>query len=334
MGTVGALLSVLMKTRYAGAAASPTHLMRALATTSTSSSECSMTVADACVADAECVACGDAFAASVDSCVGDSTTLTCDVLEDVACCASSGCEENVLFADYIGCVLIGFECGVIDVAACVAISDGTSTTGLVPTTTSSTTTAFDDISTTTSDISKPTDSSSINAATDDTTSSTTSICQTELGACATDDACMSCLLELDEGTEAVQAACYPAVFDEETAACSERTGPACCAFEEGPECLAELGDKLVALLDCTWESQGCDFSVTECVDAASATTSNGGDDDEADAVDMDGDDEDAHAGYANAADADTDSATLPAAVAGAAAVNVAAAVCSTFFINA
>lgn len=98
----------------------------------------------------------------------------------------------------------------------------------------------------------PTDSSTTSttpaADDDDGTSSFTELCQAEITACVDDEACLSCLQEIDAVVEAVEAACNPAGFDEDTATCSEREEPACCGVEEGPACVAELDDVLVAFL--------------------------------------------------------------------------------------
>lgn len=103
MSTAGALLTVLVvKTRLAGAAFSAHH-MRALATASTSTSDV-VCVAEgqACGLDAECLACAEAYDAAFDSCIPSVTTGTCDELEDVMCCASSGCEDNAAYSTFLG----------------------------------------------------------------------------------------------------------------------------------------------------------------------------------------------------------------------------------------
>lgn len=99
--TAGAVLAVVISKAPLASAIDPAaHMMRALATTSTSSSECPAE-AQACLADASCLACAEAFPAAFEAC-----TLaeydTCDELVDIVCCASSGCEANALFGEYMG----------------------------------------------------------------------------------------------------------------------------------------------------------------------------------------------------------------------------------------
>lgn len=102
--TAGVILAVLgIKARFASAVLSANH-MRALATTSesTTTTECA-TEAEACAADATCLACFDAYNAGLEgSCVGSTTFGTCDEAKDIVCCASSGCEDNTAFAGFIG----------------------------------------------------------------------------------------------------------------------------------------------------------------------------------------------------------------------------------------
>lgn len=98
--TAGALLAVLaVKDQFASAALSANHA-RALATTS-SASECS-TSFDFCNADATCLACVEAYDASIPSC-GYSNVGTCDELASFLCCTTaSGCEDNIAFTIFIG----------------------------------------------------------------------------------------------------------------------------------------------------------------------------------------------------------------------------------------
>lgn len=135
----------------------------------------------------------------------------------------------------------------IDVASCAlrgggAVSDSTTTT-LDDTTSPSTTDRA---------VPTPTTDSATTATTgaDDGGVSVISdlACEAEHEACTADEDCLSCLLEIDASVEAVEAACHPPGFDEDTATCSEREEPACCAIDEGPVCATELGDTLVALL--------------------------------------------------------------------------------------
>eukprot|EP00752_Nemacystus_decipiens_P001645 g1600.t1 len=315
----GALLAVLIvRTQFAGAAFS-THQMRALATTSTSTSSECPTELSACALDAECKACVEAYTATFDPCVGStSTSATCGDFEDWVCCASGGCEDNVAYAEYMGCALTGVGCGVIDVATCTAASNGASTTDPVPTTTSSTTTTVDDTSFTTSGVSTMDDMTttsttftddtttttyrtaayyrSTTAAMDDTTLSTTDACQAELAACFADEACLACREAIVAESEAVEAICHPSDYDVDTSTCDDDFEVACCSIDEGPAC--SNGDALmVAWIECTIRMKGCDYSLADC--AATGADSTG------------------------LVGGDVDSATAPAAVGGAAAGRVA-----------
>eukprot|EP00752_Nemacystus_decipiens_P001637 g1592.t1 len=320
MRMVGSLVAVLVvKTKFAGADISALQ-MRALMTTSTSTTECAAE-GEACMADSECAACIDAYAESADSCFDGltSASFTCPEFEDAICCASTGCWDNAIFGDAFECAYSSYGCGLIDIATCTggAVSGGTSTTDTTPTTADSSTTA----------------------ATDDTTPSTTNPCQAEVDACAEDEACSACLEAAAADSDAVESICQPPGFDVDTATCDERLEVSCCAVDEGPACMTSDA-LMVALAECAWESTGCgssfdcavaaDSSATaEGDDATSATASNG--DDEADVVDADEDDDDAN--DADAADTDSDSANPGATVRGAVTVFVAAVV-SLVFMNA
>lgn len=100
--TAGALLTVLAVNVRFASAFGPANHMRALATTSTSATECA-TEFQACNADSTCLACAEAYDAVSEACAESVTsTDACGVLEEIVCCASSGCENNVVFAASIG----------------------------------------------------------------------------------------------------------------------------------------------------------------------------------------------------------------------------------------
>ena len=109
----------------------------------------------------------------------------------------------------------------------------------------------DATSATASDRELPTTDSTIE--TEDTSSGTVA-CQAEEAAClAEDSACLSCQEEISAETNTMASICQDADYDSATASCSEKLEVVCCSVQEGPECLADPDDLMVAWLGGCWK---------------------------------------------------------------------------------
>eukprot|EP00903_Cladosiphon_okamuranus_P009894 g9396.t1 len=143
-------------------------------------------------------------------------------------------------------------------------------------------------------------------ATTDGTASSMAACQAEQDACLVEgSACYACAKAIAAAANATAAICQDAEYDTATATCSEKAEVACCSVQEGPMCLSEPDELLLAWLDCEAEAQGCEFSIADCADGVDG-------DDGADGIEAEEDDDQEDAD-ADAADTDSDAA-IPSAM--------------------
>ncbi|CAM9563677.1 unnamed protein product [Ectocarpus sp. 13 AM-2016] len=221
----------------------------------------------ACVEDSACAEC---YLSMWDSWVLCESSITtsgdgCDRLEDHACCAIDGCEDNELLVAYFDCTFrIDTQC-IVEVADCAgdgsrAISGSDTTTDTAPgsdTTTTGNSSVVFPTATTTSAFS----SDSVSMTND------TSVCVSENDACTADPTCLACAGAILSSQEA----CQGSDFDSNTATCDEKQEANCCALEGGTDC--ENNALLGALYDCSMAAEGCTGALTDCLDGSrSAST--------------------------------------------------------------
>lgn len=98
----GAVLAgIAIQAPLASALDPVTHMMRALSTSSSTTSPC-LGESQACAVDEACRECSELYASQVDGCIQAVAggTDPCAALEGVFCCASEGCDSTV-YADLL-----------------------------------------------------------------------------------------------------------------------------------------------------------------------------------------------------------------------------------------
>ncbi|CAN0089532.1 unnamed protein product [Ectocarpus sp. 4 AP-2014] len=200
-------------------------------TTSTTSTGCP-TEELACVEDS---ACAEYFLSMWDSWVMCESSLVtsgdgCDRLEDRACCAIDGCEDNELLVAFFDCTFrIDTQC-IVEVADCAG--DGSRAISGSDTITD-TASASDTTTTGNSSVVFPT-TTTTSAFSSDSVSMTndTSTCVAENDACTADPTYLACAGAILSSQEA----CQGSDFDSDTATCDEKQEANCCALEGGTNC--------------------------------------------------------------------------------------------------